>query len=637
MAQADFKSIFTRTTPDGERYDPVGRIAGIGAFFGVAAALFGLISGVSLIPMPGMGIAGMQDTVFYASSLVFMGLLSLGLLMQWYWSKELRLRLGSAYSHVLIISAIVTFAFLGFFALNAPVPIYPQEIRDFMSGYTLWLGLFTVFWQLTPIIYVDSSKSWIGTLAGIFTATFLPVLSIGFVFGPLIVTLAYVLLLVGQFLVFLFWWSPLDSIREYARSPDTAKKAFGLTGIITFLIGTIAVFNGPISIEGTVEVWHSFGTINEATGTFWTNPNLVYALCTIQIFWVMLAPRLGAKELKVAHIGDDIIKGGSKWAMLILAAVGAIASISGSAAVLNPANMTFFISVSAPAVMFMMGALYAATTDIITGLPLIVTAIAMLVHPYIWSLLVIIPWIIVLVTQGLLMVETFMRGFTSYSQGVLTVIVSMASSVVFLLFMLGFFGSGPAAMWPTNRWFPIDLFGEDVQFILGYTVVSLPLMMLLIRNVALAGYSHGRGYTGGGILMGLTILFALIIPLIAGNVGIIHIAGTAAALLLGLYAISFVLVLSINLNLASDVEETGHSLEGQIMRVSSASGLVLGTLVAIFAIAVVSGFPDALQISLVITALVTLIAGLEILCLFTWFIAGVRLGMLKEGFSFTRL
>jgi hypothetical protein len=284
-----------------------------------------------------------------------------------------------------------------------------------------------------------------------------------------------------------------------------------------------------------------------------------------------------------------------------------------------------------------MGALYAATTDVITGIPLAITSIFLMVHPFVLANFVIIPWIIVIITQGLLMTETLVRGLTSYSQGALSVILSLVTSALFVMFILGAFGSGPSAIWPTNQWFNIRLFTGIPEAIQSSTVVVLPVLALLMRNVSLAGYSYGRGYTGGQMLMGVSVLFALMIPMIAFNVGIAHVASTAAAVLLALYAISFVLVLSLNLNLAAEVEDTGNPIEGGYIRISSVMGLALGVVVAIVVLATFSAFPSALEIAFVIRLLVTLVVGLEILCIISWVVAGVRLGMMSEGFKFTRL
>ena len=137
--------------------------------------------------------------------------------------------------------------------------------------------------------------------------------------------------------------------------------------------------------------------------------------------------------------------------------------------------------------------------------------------------------------------------------------------------------------------------------------------------------------------MGISIIFALMIPIIAFNAGIAHVASTAAAVLLALYAVSFVLVLSLNMNLAAEMEDRGHAFEGQYIRVSTVMGLALGAVIAVLVIATFAAFPTALQIALIIRLLVTLVVGLEILCIISWLVAGVRLGMMSEGFRFTRV
>ena len=111
---------------------------------------------------------------------------------------------------------------------------------------------------------------------------------------------------------------------------------------------------------------------------------------------------------------------------------------------------------------------------------------------------------------------------------------------------------------------------------------------------------------------------------------------TSAAIMLAAYAISFVLILSVNLSLAGAVEDTGNPLEGMMLRMTTISGIAFGAFVAIIVMSTFSGFPTALEIAGVITLLVVLITGLEILMLIGWFSAGVRLGLVTKGFSFTR-
>jgi hypothetical protein len=396
---------------------------------------------------------------------------------------------------------------------------------------------------------------------------------------------------------------------------------------------------GPLTSIGIVNIWRPWSTL-VATQEFMyvTNPALVFALCAAMIYWIMLAPRLGAKELSVAHIGEDIVKGGIKWFMMILAAIGVVAAAGAGIMVAGAEGFGIWLSVAPAAVMFLMGALYAATTDVVTGIPLAITSILLMVHPFVLSDFIIIGWIAVIITQGLIMIETIIRGLTSYSQGALSVILSIVTSLVFVMFMIGAFGSGPAAIWPTNQWFNIRLFPDIPEAIQSPLVVVLPALILLMRNVSLAGYSHGRGYTGGQMLMGVSVLFALMIPMIAFNVGIAHVASTAAAVLLALYGVSFVLVLSLNMNLAAEVENKGHAFEGQYIRVSTIIGLAFGAIVTIIVMATfTSASISALELAFAIRLLVTLVVGLEILCIISWLVAGVRLGMLSEGFRFTRV
>ncbi len=635
------QSVFSQKTPDGVAIEPVSRLGGIGALLGVAAAVVGILmtTGYSLMPIPTVPVAVYQNVAYQTVSTIFLGLLVAGLLLQGLGSGELRLRLGSNYAYVLYICFAIGAVML--YSLNVGATEagpYVSRQADFMAGFSLQFAFFAISWQLISVMYTDTSRNWFGFLAGLANAFFLPLVALGQVMGGGIIYIGYTMLLIGQLGTFLYWWSPLGSIREYARSPSKAKFAFGISGFLTFLIGAAAVFIGPSTTVGEVEVWRPWSTLNPVQeNMFVTNPALVFALCTAMIYWVMLAPRLGAKELRVAHVGEDIVKGGVKWFMILLAGLGVVSSASAGTMMAGAEGAGLWLAVAPAAVMFLMGALYAATTDVITGIPLAITSIFIMIHPFVLANFVLIPWIFVIITQGLLMAETFMRGLTSYSQGALSVILSILTSIVFIMFLLGTFGSGPAAIWPTNQWFNIRLFTDIPEAIQSPTVVALPALVLLMRNVSLAGYSHGRGYTGGQMLMGVSVIFALMIPMIAFNEGITHVASTAAAVLLALYAISFVLVLSLNLNLASEVENEGRAFEGQFIRVSSVMGLALGVVIGLLVIATFSGFPSPLEISVMIRLLVTLVVGLEILCIISWLLAGVRLGMLREGFSFTRV
>ncbi|MFW9967853.1 MAG: hypothetical protein ACFFEA_11940, partial [Candidatus Thorarchaeota archaeon] len=598
-----------------------------------------MTTGYSLLPIPTIPVAVFQNITYQSLATLFLGLLVAGLLLQGLGSSRLRQQLESNFPYV-IYGAFVIGAFLIYSILVGSVQAgsYVSRQANFMSGLAIQIALFAIFWQLLSVMYTDTSKSWFGFLAGLMNGFFIPFVALGQIMGGGIIYIGYIFLLVGQFSTFLYWWSPNGSIREFARTPNKAKFAFGLSGFLTFVIGASAVFIGPLTSIDEVSVWRPWSTLNPIQdNVFVTSPALVFALCTSMIFWIMLAPRLGAKELQLAHVGEDIIRGGVKWFMVSLAALGVITSAQAGTLLAGAEDFGLWVAITPAAVMFLMGALYAATTDIITGIPLAITSIFIMVHPFAIADFVIIPWIIVIITQGFLMIETFVRGFTSYSQGSLSVFLSILTSIIFIMFLLGGFGRGPAAIWPTNNWFNIRLFTGIPEAIQSPTVVALPALALLMRNVSLAGYSHGRGYTGGQMLMSISVIFALMIPMIAFNEDINHVASTAAAVLLALYAISFVLVLSLNLNLSSEVEDKGHRFEGQFIRVSSMIGIALGAMVSLIVISSFAGFPSPLEVAFVIRLLVTLVVGLEILCIMSWLVAGVRLGMLREGFSFTRV
>ena len=275
-----------------------------------------------------------------------------------------------------------------------------------------------------------------------------------------------------------------------------------------------------------------------------------------------------------------------------------------------------------------MGYLYIAKNDIITGLPLLITSIFILGFPYVLSYFVLIPFILILVTQVILIFETKVRGFTYYQSPVLSVLVTLFFSGIFILFLLGLFQSGPAAMWPTNFWFIVTFFPGIDKYVQASTVLIFPILALLVRNVALAGYTRGKGETGdsSGILIGMSILFALLVPIIGTAwKGVTHQALTAAAIMFALYAISFILVLSVNLNLAAEVEDTGNPIEGMLIRLTSIVGIGMGALIGIVVLGTFSGFPTPLEVGSTITLLVFLIGSLEILALIGWVSAGLRL------------
>ena len=234
------------------------------------------------------------------------------------------------------------------------------------------------------------------------------------------------------------------------------------------------------------------------------------------------------------------------------------------------------------------------------------------------------------------MIESRWRGLTGFSQGSLTVIVSIASSAALIAFMLGLLGRGPLAIWPTNLWFNISLIPGIDPAVQSAVIIVLPFVALLLRNAALAGFAHGRGYSSGGLIMGATLLFTLMIPVIAGNDTVTHEANTGAALLIGLYAISSILLLGLNLNHATDVEEKGHELEGNLIKFSAIGQLAMSVIMIIIVLIFFAGMPTITEIAFVISIMVTFVVGSEILSIVSWFIAGARLGLLKEGFKLQR-
>ncbi|MCK5264050.1 MAG: hypothetical protein KAR03_00450, partial [Candidatus Thorarchaeota archaeon] len=425
---------------------------------------------------------------------------------------------------------------------------------------------------MASAFYADSSLTWVGFLAGMLNGLFIPLLALGLAFGPLLTYAAYGLLIVGQFMALLYWWSPKSTIREFARSPEKAKFAFGVSGLLTALIGAVAVFMGPLGehpLGGSIwQPWSTIVTVpdGEVGFHFLTNPAIIYGFLAMMLFWILLSPRLGARELKTTTIGADIVTGGSKIFAIFMIFMGMLAASQSGVYAEVGGGWGFFLVIGPAAALILMGSMYTAKTDLVTGLPLLVSGVFMMVHPFSLSFLVTIPWILVIITQAFIMIESRWRGHTGFSQSALTVIVSIASSAALIAFMLGFFGQGPLAIWPTNLWFNISLFPGIDPAVQSAVIIILPFLALLLRNSALAGFAHGRGYTSGGLIMGATLLFTLMIPVIAGNDTVTHVANTGAALLIALYAISSFLILQLNLSLANDVEEKGHELEGNLIK-----------------------------------------------------------------------
>jgi hypothetical protein len=644
MAQlSSLKSLISDKEQSSER---IGELAGFGSIFGIIAAVLGLLIGKSLIPIA--GIEWQQTSIspfvwiiegnpnYHFAVGAFMGILALSLLFQALGSKGLGAFIGSGFVNIFWVGFVVAIATALFIPTQFAGIIGSSLIPNFVSTMYFLGALFVIIWQIGTIVYTDSSKTWVGAIAGLLNALFIPVLALGQAISPLLIYVAYGILLVGQLMSLKFWWSPYNTIREYARSSSKAKMMFGISGLLTFVFGLTAIFLGPVGSVSGVGIWSPWSILTNDT-TYQTNPALIFGLLSLMLFWIMLAPRLGSRELKAAAIGEDIIKGGNKYFMMLLAIIGLIATAQASAHIDGVAAWGFFCSIAPAGIMFIMGASYTAKTDIVTGIPLVVASVFLIVHPFNLLLLVVVPWLLIILTQFLLVIETSIRGLTGFSQGALTVVVSLAASISIVIFMLGGFGSGPLALWPTNRWFNITMIPGISAAIQGPAIIVLPLLALLIRNVALAGYSYGRGYSTGGVLLGVSFFFVILIPAIAGNESVAHEANTGAALLLALYAISVMLVMSMNINLANDVQEEGHNFEGSLIKIATIAGLIAAAIVMILVFLIFAGIPSPVQIALIVSIMVTFVVSSEILSILGWLLAGIRLNMLRKGFKFTKL
>jgi hypothetical protein len=95
--------------------------------------------------------------------------------------------------------------------------------------------------------------------------------------------------------------------------------------------------------------------------------------------------------------------------------------------------------------------------------------------------------------------------------------------------------------------------------------------------------------------------------------------------------------MSLNINLANDVEEEGHGFEGTLIKTATFAGLAAAAVVVVLVLVVFAGIPSPSQIATMVSIMVTFVVGGEILSSLGWFIAGIRLGMLKQGFKFTKL
>ncbi|MDF1539602.1 MAG: hypothetical protein P1Q69_11945 [Candidatus Thorarchaeota archaeon] len=612
--------VFSQKKRDGTSYDPVGKLSGIGAILGILAGVYGLIFASSTNTLFHLGGTTLGDPIIFL-------ILGAGLLIQSFGSRELRIKLGSSFPQIGLIAAIVAILYYPYLIVTAG---WGLSLYESLVMYSAALtAFFVIFWQIYQTIFADATQSWIGLLATICNGFFFPILVLGIVFGNTIVSGAFLLLILGQFFVLLFWWSPLDSIREYARSPDRAKFAFGLTGVLTFGLGGIAVVSHIYVAEWGL-MWIPFGSMNA-----------VYALSftAALLLWVMQGPRLGKKTLADANLTGDMTSGGLKYFAAFLAAVGIYGTIQWTTFLLAAMAWGIVITWSIAGVLFIIGAVYMGRTDIITGLPLVATAVMISIHPLSIAIFVVLPFSAIIVSQLFLMVEIKIRGFGYYSQPLLSMLTTIVFSLIFLVFMIGGFGSGPAGIWPTNKWFNVTLFAEFPSAAQAATIFILPMAALILRNVSVVGFSHGRESSNKDVISGLTVLFAFLIPIVAAAYkGVAHQALTAAAILLALYAISFVTLLSLNLGLAGHVEDAGHAFEGMFIRMTAIVGMILGGMIALIVFGTFSSFETtALEMAGVITLLVVLIVGLEILLSIGWLLAGVRLGMLKAGFKFTRV
>ncbi|TFG31558.1 hypothetical protein EU527_12130 [Candidatus Thorarchaeota archaeon] len=646
-------SAFSGKNSEGEPISKIGELSGLGSIIGIIAAILGFLIGVPLVPLtaipweitkiaPFTWVFGNSDYHNVAIA-AFMALLGMGLLLQTYGSRDTRGRIGSMLGASFLIAFISALVVAGYAIIGFGDITYFADISVYLRILYLLGMLFVLAWQVTAIFYIDSSVTWIGFLAGMLNGLFIPFLALGQALGSTFTYSAYILLATGQFMTLVYWWSPHSTLRQFARSPDKAKFAFGVSGFLTFIIGAVAVFVGPLEryTEGTL-VWKPWSAVvigqeGDAATTYLTNPLLVYALLASMFFWILLAPRLGAKELKAAAIGEDILKGGTKYFALFLIILGFLAASQAGIFVEGITAWGYILVIGVAGPMVLVGAMYTAKTDIITGIPLIIAGVLTMIHPFSIAIFIVVAWIIVIITQFFIMIESYIRGLTGFSQGALSVIVSVLSSAMIVVILLGFLGSGPLALWPVNRWFNISLIPGLSMGVQSSIIIILPFLILMLRNSALTGFAHGRGYTTGGILMGATVLFSMMIPVIAGNVTVTHEANTGAAILLALYAMSMILLISLNLNLSNDVLEKGHDFEGTLIKISTIGQLLFGAFMALVVLFYFSGLPTPDEIALVISLLVSFIVGSEILFIISWSIAGYRLDMLKKGFRFSRI
>ncbi len=286
---------------------PLDRLAGFGSLLGVAASVLGLVSlaAVGMVPaglaleIPAFGLQLTQNQAGIGVSGAFVILLAVGLLLQYRGAKVIGSLTESNTPLRMIFTAVVTLSVaLAILSGTGVLPTESSPVEAYMGSLAVSGSVFIIVWQFNSVVYIDSSKSYWGMLAGLMNGFFLPMLAV----SP---ALGYLLLLGGQLAMFQFWWGPRSQIREYARSTDTAKFGFGLSGFVTFLLGGAAALGSALQVVDGTPVWlpWSSGTTVGPHVVFTTAPYLVGSILSSMLFWSLLGPRLGAKETpRVADI-----------------------------------------------------------------------------------------------------------------------------------------------------------------------------------------------------------------------------------------------------------------------------------------------------------------------------------------------
>ncbi|MEM4735688.1 MAG: hypothetical protein QXS20_08235 [Candidatus Thorarchaeota archaeon] len=639
------------------------RIAGLGGVLGSLAALLGLVSAVNsdLVPVGSVYIIGYLAEVLVtrldsaAAGAVFFALLGVGALLQYPAFRRVALNVGSGMPNAVLAAGIMgivaTVYHLVAYTVNTAAQV---QVINYASNTVLIGFLFIVAWQISSSVYVDTSKSYAYMIAGICNALFIPLLGLGIDGlepagnrpGPWTVNTsifaAYAVLAVGQLLVVKYWWGGPSHIREYARSTPAAKLGFTLSGLLVFLVGLVPLSLAVRDVSG-LSVWVPWGQATtygfpDSMIAFETPPWKTLSALSLMLFWLSLAPRLGAGELKLTKIRSDIISGGMKYFLIVLAVMGIMGGcFSGSLRAATAGSYGALLTVAPAAVLFIVGAAYVSNTDVVSGLPLVTLSMFLMVLPSSLATITTTLWILCIVTHSFLVIETKLRGFTFFSQPMLTVIVSVAASLLFVLFILGQLGTGPPAIWPANRWFNIDVLpGVDEQY-QGPSVFAMLFTILMIRNVASVGLGRGRELGSGGVLIIISLLFMLGSTIVSSNAGLTHQALTAAALMFMFYTISFPLMLSTVISIGNAVSRANHEFEGTLMRVGSVAAMVFGVIVVLFAFSVFSVTrPLASDVALAVALMVSLVVSTEILQIFAWLSAGVRFRLLTQGLRFSR-